>query len=76
MTRHGMLYIHPAKTLWQEITAFALTGIYSAVPDQNQASTYRSRRLNQAVCRPVRSHASCSAGNRAIPLNRPDPKSP
>ena len=76
MNRHDLLYIHPAKAPCQETTAFALTGTDSAVPDQNQASKHRSRRLIQAVCRRVGAHASRSIGDLAIPPNGVDPKFP
>lgn len=60
MIRHDLLQIHPAKTSWQETTAHALDGTDAAAFDQNEASTLRSCRLIQAVCRPAGAHASRS----------------
>lgn len=76
MTRHDLLYIHPAKASWQETMAHALEAIYAATPNQNEGRTHRSCCLFPIECRSPGSHASHSTHDHTSPRNGADPKSP
>lgn len=76
MTRHGLLAIYPAQTLWRRTVALVPDTIYSAAHNQNVGPPRRSHCVIRPESPPFGSNGSPPTDDLASSYNNADPKSP